>query len=140
MTATWIGKGLASALLGLAATTMVVAASSVTVLPRATRGETDADQQIAAGQAVYETICSLCHGLSGEGGEGPQLVGPLALRSFRTAKRVFDYARISMPGDDPGSLSLQEYYDVIAFLLDQNELNPDGVVVDAESIEDIALQ
>lgn len=68
------------------------------------------------------------------------LVGPRALRGFRTATLLFNFARTSMPSDAPGGLSAQAYYDVIAFLLNSNGLNPDSTLVDADSIQSIALQ
>ena len=75
-------------------------------------------------------------------GSGGDCCGALHTHAGLTdeARCLAERVMASMPGDAPCSLSEQEYYDVIAFLLDWNELNPDGVVVDADSLEDLALQ
>lgn len=116
---------------------VVLAVTAVALLPvthaTATQGG-DVSAQIASGQGIYERACSTCHGATGQGAEGPALVGPRStLRSFRTVGRLTDYVRISMPEDAPGSLSREEYYDVVALLLDLNGLNPEGSMIDAEA-------
>jgi len=133
-------RPLVAVIAGLSAAAMVAMVTASTSTLAGTPGGDDLALQVESGGAIYDSVCVRCHGVEGECGEGPALVGPRALRSFRTAKRLYDYVSLSMPGDAPGSLSEQEYYDVIAFLLDWNELNPDGVVVDADSLEDLALQ
>ncbi len=128
------------AIVGLASMAMVAAGSAGALARAGESGGDELAQQVDSGAAVYDSVCSYCHGAAGEGGEGPALIGPRAIRSFRTAGRLYTYVRLSMPNDNPGSLSDQEYYDVIAFLLDANELNPEGAMVDADSVDDITLQ
>jgi len=81
----------------------------------------------------------MCHGLDGEGGEGPALAAPRQIAGFRTAGRLFDFISTSMPQDFPGLLHDAEYYDLVAFLLDWNGLNPDGLPIDATTAPDIDL-
>jgi mono/diheme cytochrome c family protein len=96
--------------------------------------------QVAAGQAVFQQICSQCHGDQGEGGEGPPIIGRgNALADYRNALRLFNYLLDAMPNDDPGRLSAQQYYDVLAYLLSQNNWNPEGLQVDASTAESISL-
>lgn len=96
--------------------------------------------QIAAGEQVFTEACAVCHGSAGEGEVGPPLVGEGRLAGFRTAKRLFDFVRVAMPNDAPGTLAEQEYFDVVAFLLVWNGLNPENLPVDASTIGDISLQ
>ncbi len=94
--------------------------------------------QVASGAAVYDTACATCHGSELEGGRG-SILDRATLASYRTADRLVRFVRISMPDDNPGSLSEQEYYDVVAFLLDWNGQNPDGVPLDASTAADVAI-
>jgi mono/diheme cytochrome c family protein len=123
---------LVGALVGVA---MVMAASSL-----ALSQPDEAARQIAAGQAVFESRCAICHGRAGEGGFGGQLVGSTALRNYPTVAILLAYVQSGMPADAPGSLPQQDYFDVVAFLLNANNRNPDRVVLDADSIDRIPMQ
>jgi mono/diheme cytochrome c family protein len=94
--------------------------------------------QAEAGAAVYGDWCAVCHGAAAEGGEGPAL-DRRTLASYRSADRLFRFLRISMPADEPGTLSDQEYLDVLAYLLDMNAMNPDGAPMDPATLADIPL-
>lgn len=86
--------------------------------------ESQADQ-VAAGQDVYAASCAQCHGENGEGGTGPTVIGgSKRIASYQDSKRLYDYVSSTMPFDDPGSLSPEQYWNVIAYLLDANELLP----------------
>ena len=52
----------------------------------------------------------------------PQLVGPGSLTKFPTAANLFGYIRATMPFQKPNSLTTEQYYQVVAFLLRQNAL------------------
>jgi mono/diheme cytochrome c family protein len=96
------------------------------------------EDQIAAGGEVYAADCAQCHGDQGEGGTGPVLIGGnKRIASYESTTRLYDYVSRTMPFDSPGSLSEQQYWDVIAYLLDENQLLPEGTVLgpDTESIE-----
>src|SRR5436190_14349634 len=95
--------------------------------------------QVAAGAVVFSNVCATCHGGQAEGGEGPALEQS-NLSSYRSADRLFRFVRISMPNDDPGSLSDSEYYAAVAFLLDLNGMNPDGVILDSSTAADVSLE
>ncbi|HZT06482.1 MAG TPA: c-type cytochrome [Chloroflexota bacterium] len=97
--------------------------------------------QAAAGRAVFQEICANCHGESGEGiDDAPAVIGPgNALADYRTAGRLFNFISSEMPDDDPGSLTQQQYYDVLAYLLDQNGWNPTGSAIDASTVGSIPL-
>jgi len=104
----------------------------------------------AAGQDVYTRRCETCHGPTGK--EGPQDVlvgGQGSLATSRPQKTigsywpyattVFDYIRRAMPPDAPNSLSNAEVYNLVAFLLVQNELVPQDAVIDATSLPKVKM-
>lgn len=92
------------------------------------------DEQLATGQSVYATDCASCHGEQGEGGTGPVLIGGnKRIASYETTTRLNDYVSRTMPFDAPGSLGAQQYWDVIAYLLDGNDLLPADTVLGPES-------
>jgi mono/diheme cytochrome c family protein len=94
--------------------------------------------QIAAGREVYTAECAQCHGANGEGGTGPLLIGGnKRIASYQTTQRLYDYVSTTMPFDEPGSLTQEQYWNVISYLLDANELLPPDTVLGpgAEPIE-----
>jgi mono/diheme cytochrome c family protein len=78
--------------------------------------------QAAAGETTFGSICGSCHGPS-------EFSGPAFRRiwSGRTVYDLFDQLRASMPLDNPGGLSREQYTNVIAYLLKLNKY-PDGDV------------
>jgi cytochrome c len=96
-------------------------------------------EQVAAGQDVYAADCAKCHGEQGEGGTGPLLIGgSRRIASYENTDRLYDYVSRTMPFDDAGSLSEDEYWASIAFLLQENELLPADVVLGPDA--DVTLE
>ena len=90
--------------------------------------------QIAAGREVYTAECAQCHGANGEGGSGPLLIGGnKRIATYQTTERLYDYVSSTMPFDEPGSLTADQYWNVIAYLLDANELLPPDTVLGPET-------
>ena len=83
--------------------------------------ERSATDQVAAGQQVYETQCSRCHGAGLVDGFAAKL-SAAALARYGTAQKLFDYLYGAMPKGSPGSLSEQEYFDVSAYMLSRQGL------------------
>jgi S-disulfanyl-L-cysteine oxidoreductase SoxD len=91
-------------------------------------------EQIAAGQEVYGAECAQCHGDQGQGGTGPVLVGgSKRIASYENTQRLYDYVSATMPFDTPGSLAPDQYWNVIAYLLNENELLPQDTVLGPDS-------
>jgi S-disulfanyl-L-cysteine oxidoreductase SoxD len=63
--------------------------------------------------------------------------GNRRIASYQTTERLYDYVSRTMPFDAPGSLTEQQYWDAIAYLLDENELLPADSVLgpDTDPIE-----
>jgi hypothetical protein len=62
--------------------------------------------------------------------------GSRRIASYENTTRLYDYVSGTMPFDDAGSLTEEQYWDSIAYLLDANELLPADVVLgpDADPI------
>jgi mono/diheme cytochrome c family protein len=76
--------------------------------------------QAASGEKIYAEKCSSCHGTALGGGEmAPALAGQEFATNWNDLSLgdLFERMRISMPQDDPGSLTRQQNVDVLAFML-----------------------
>jgi mono/diheme cytochrome c family protein len=77
-------------------------------------------EQAEAGREVYAGACASCHGDALGGVEAaPALVGAAftADWSGTTLNDLAERIRVSMPADDPGSLSRRRVADVVAYML-----------------------
>ena len=73
------------------------------------------------GSHIYVNNCARCHGANGQGGVGPALVGNANTHlAYLTAASLLSKISTTMPQDKPGTLSQTEYYQVLCFLLVQN--------------------
>ncbi|QXQ06815.1 cytochrome c [Sphingosinicellaceae bacterium] len=99
----------------------------------------------AQGRELFQTNCEGCHGVAGVGGPKDRLVGgkgSLATdKPIKTigsywpyATTLFDYIRRAMPYQAPGSLSADETYAVVAYLLNLNGIVPDTARLDRASL------
>ena len=75
--------------------------------------------QAARGEPIYRAQCGDCHGRAMEGAIGPPLVGDgfLANWSARPVGDIVDRIQKTMPFEKPGSLSLAQSADVMAYVL-----------------------
>jgi cytochrome c len=97
------------------------------------------------GEKVYMDKCAACHGEFGESaGRWPQLAqgkGTLASNDpvktvgsyFPYLSSVFDYIRRAMPFGDAESLSNDELYAVVAYVLNLNDIVDDKFVLSKET-------
>ena len=110
----------------------------------------------ATGFVVYAQKCASCHGAKGEGiGPNPKLIGRDPRQGFpfgRDPKLVrtvgnywpysttlYDYIHRAMPFSAPGSLTPNEVYAVVAWILAQNEIIPRGAVIDAKTLPAVRM-
>lgn len=100
---------------------------------------------VAHGEHVYKNQCLACHGVKLEGGMGPALVGGIGTLSTEKplktvgsywpyASTLFDYIRRAMPFQAPQSLSNEDVYSVVGYILHANGLMPDDTTVNAKSL------
>jgi polar amino acid transport system substrate-binding protein len=110
-------------------------------------------EQVDKGREVFRLQCARCHGPDGQGitniyrgMTAPPLIGPTAFplnpRSyqkmrhfqFRTVRDVYEFASAVMPADQPASLSAEDYWNAIAYLLKANGMPINGQMLN----EDVA--
>ncbi len=96
------------------------------------------EEQANKGKAVYTAQCASCHGAQGQGGrvpdsfagyggmKAPPVAGKGALPNMETAENVYTFIKQHMPLQKPGSLSDQEYLDIVAFDLMANKVSKPG--------------
>ena len=140
--------------IGRPATTAEIAALDIDVGPDGA-GLPPGRGTAADGAPIYAARCASCHGKTGKEGPNDVLVGRQPGDAFPFAKdprapktigsywpyatTVFDYIRRAMPPDAPNSLSDGDVYNLVAFLLVQNELIPADAVVDAASLPRVKM-
>jgi mono/diheme cytochrome c family protein len=114
----------------------------VTSTPVIARTGASAPSRVEAGRDVYLKHCARCHGEKGEGIDAPALIDETAsrLQSYPTAATLFQYIRILMPLDAPGSLSEGDYWAVVAYLLVRNGVIEENVPVGPETAERIMIR
>ena len=107
-----------------------------TAKPPAARGAYT-EAQAARGEAVYRATCTSCHTASAHSGEN-------FIRGWdsRTAFDLFELIRTTMPIDNPGRLSREQYADIVAYLFKLNGL-PAGdrqLPTDDEGLKKIPIE
>ena len=109
------------------------------------------EAQAARGRQAYSGACGLCHGRRLNGApDDPDMVStpPLARARFlrvwegRSLAALLAYTRLTMPEDNPGSLSEQEYVDVVAYLLSMSRMpaGDDELPSDSRSLAHIVIR
>ena len=103
------------------------------------------------GEEVYADLCATCHGDFGEGVDRwPELVGgegslgthdPLKTTGsyWPYASTLYDYVYRAMPFGESQSLSYNETYQIVAFLLYMNDIIEDDFDVSQENIGSIEM-
>ena len=103
------------------------------------------------GEEVYADLCAACHGDYGEGVDRwPELVGgegslgthdPLKTTGsyWPYASTLYDYVYRAMPFGESQSLSYDETYQIVAFLLYMNDIIEDDFDVSHENIGSIEM-
>jgi len=111
-------------------------------------GDDVPEDQWSRGVWLYGQSCARCHGEEGEGDEdAPKIFGPDALAEkhvlrpdFVTAKDVFEYVKTSMPPTEPSSLSDEQYWAVVLYMLKQGGYEVAVEPLDASSAGSVKLR
>ncbi len=104
----------------------------------------------AEGRALYDRRCAACHGPTGQEGPDDRLAGgqgSLAGDGARktvgsywpAATTLWDYVNRAMPFNQPGSLSADEVYAVVAYVLYLNDLVGEDDPVDAVTLPRVEM-
>jgi cytochrome c len=103
------------------------------------------------GSAVFAAKCQACHGEKGAGQPNDRLVGGQGtLAGDRPAVKtvgsywpyattLFDYIRRAMPLNRSKSLTNDEVYAAVAYVLNLNGVVPDNAVMDAQSLPKVMM-
>ena len=149
-----IGSGFSFAVespnLGVVATPEEVAAWDISIGPNGT-GLPSGSGTAKQGEAVYVAKCLACHGERGAGKPNDQLVGGIGtlvgdkppvktVGSFWPyATTVFDYVRRAMPYNESKSLTNDELYGVVAYLLNLNGIIAENDTIDAKTLPQVKM-
>ena len=131
------------------ATTSTPPSTTVTTTSTPTTTSTSTTFQTLAshGGSVYSSTCSVCHGNNGQGGIGPALWGSNAtLGTYKgttlfnkNAQDMLNFISTKMPLTAPGSLSSEQYVNVLCYILIQNNLVSPSKVFDETQLSSITL-
>jgi len=102
------------------------------------------------GKEVYASKCAKCHGGQGQGGDDAPLAGgqgtlrtPKPLKTVGSywpyATTLFDYTRRAMPFKQPGTLTDNQVYAVVAHVLHLNGIIGENTVMDAKSLPQVKM-
>ena len=105
---------------------------------------------VKQGAQVFATKCAACHGATGTEGPKDRLVGgqgtlatPKPIRTIGSywpyATTLYDYINRAMPFNAPQSLTPDETYSVIAWLLFQNQIIGENAVIDAQTLPKVEM-
>jgi S-disulfanyl-L-cysteine oxidoreductase SoxD len=106
---------------------------------------------VKQGEEIYLARCASCHGEFGQGaGRWPALAGGQgSLKADRPNKTIgsfwpqlaplYDYVRRTMPWDNARSLSADETYAVVAFLLNLNDIVGDDFELNDKNLTSIRM-
>jgi len=109
----------------------------------------------AEGAAIYAAKCASCHGKTGEGAAFDRLVATDAGDNFAFgrdpglaraignywpyATTLYDYTARSMPFTQPGSLTPNEVYALVAYLLAENRIVPADAALDQRTLAQVVM-
>jgi mono/diheme cytochrome c family protein len=103
----------------------------------------------ADGAKIFAEQCALCHGDNGKGGRAARLIGgpPKAtLDGGKTianywpyATTLFDFIRRAMPFPAPRTLTDDQVYALVAYILSENKLIGEGEVMNAQTLPKVRM-
>ena len=102
------------------------------------------EEQAVRGEQVYQDQCTFCHldDLMGDAFATPLIAEAFTLRwEGGTLGDLMIVTQVTMPADQPNTLSTEQVADVIAFLLKMNEYpaGDEELPADQEALEAIAI-
>ncbi|HET9650800.1 MAG TPA: cytochrome c, partial [Usitatibacter sp.] len=144
--------------IGRAATPDEIAAWDIDVRPDF-KGLPAGSGSVADGQKVWDAKCASCHGTFGESnevftpiaggttaedirtGRVKSLTNPelprTTLMKLSTVSTLWDYVRRAMPWTAPKTLSVDEVYAVVAYILNLGDIVPDNFVLSERNIAEV---
>ncbi len=140
--------------IGRAATPEEIARIDIDVRPDG-KGLPDGKGSVADGAKIYAAKCASCHGKSGEGASFDRLVAtdsgknwdfamnaklPRAVGNYWPyATTLYDYTYRAMPFVQPGTLTPDETYALVAYILNLNKIVADDAVMDRKTLPAVKM-
>ena len=103
----------------------------------------------AEGAKIFAEKCALCHGENGRGGHAARLIGGPPKASLDGGKTIanywpyattlFDFIRRAMPFTQPRSLTDNEVYALVAYLLAENKLIAENDEINAATLPKVRM-
>lgn len=105
---------------------------------------------VKQGALLYAAKCAACHGPTGTEGPKDRLVGgrntlttPKPIKTVGSywpyATTLYDYIHRAMPFNEPQSLTADEVYALVAWLLYQNGIIAEDAVMDARTLPNVQM-
>src|SRR5262245_17757438 len=101
------------------------------------------------GKALFAQKCAACHGEGGKGGSAAALVGSPPLNAIEAPKTianiwgyattVFDFTRRAMPWIQPRTLTNDEVYAIVAYILAENKLIGPNDAMNAQTLPKVKM-
>ena len=130
---------------GRPATPETIAALDIDVMPDGT-GLPPGSGTAADGARTWGRACRGCHGRDGEGGTAAPLVGrdpsgrPFTVGNlWPYATTLYDYINRAMPRPTPGTLTPDQVYSLVAWILAKNEIITEDAVMNAETLPAVVM-
>jgi cytochrome c len=140
--------GLTRVTIIITATLAIASFATISSAEKTKAGKPQAD----VGAKLYGQHCAVCHGDAGQGTKNaPPVVGKNALpldppaaakvrkMQFHTAQDVAQFVAKNMPAKKPGSLTTDQYYDILAFDLKANGVDVSNKKIDPVTAAEIKL-
>lgn len=135
--------------IGRAATDQELQAWNIDIAPTG-EGLPPGQGTVQEGALLFTARCAACHGPTGQEGPMDRLVGGVGtLASQQPIKTIgsywpyattlYDYIHRAMPFSAPQSLSPNELYSIVAWLLHQNGIIAKDLVLNAQSLPAISM-
>jgi len=140
--------------IGRPATPQDIAKLDIDVRPDGT-GLPDGKGTVAEGATIYAAKCASCHGKSGEGASFDRLVATDSGKNFDFAinpklpravgnywpyaTTLYDYTYRAMPFMQPGTLTPDETYALVAYILHLNKIVPEDAVMNRQTLPAVKM-
>ena len=137
--------------IGTPVTESQIAGWNIDVRPDGT-GLPPGQGSVAQGEKIFAEQCAACHGEEGQnpapgfdrlaGGKGT-LASPKPVQTVGSywayATTIFDYVYRAMPFSAPQTLTPDEVYSVVAYLLYINDIVPREAVINAQTLPEVKM-
>jgi len=131
--------------LGRTARTSEIETLDIDVMPDGT-GLPGGEGTAAEGARTWARACGVCHGAEGEGSTAAPVVGrdpssrrPTVGNYWPYATTLYDYINRAMPRNAPGTLTPDEVYSLVAWILNKNDIIATDAVMNATTLPDVVM-